>query len=158
MGYRSSLEAANARIEALEHDNAVLRAAVEDAHGHASAEPTTARERALTHELEQARRQIAAVAATRPGAGARASWAPLGVALLAGALLVGVALALVVSRREASGRARSASAPATSATRSLAPSHAEGSDTSSDELVCDTSAGTAFRVEGEPGTMLRHDE
>lgn len=76
MAYRESLDAANARIEALEHEVGVLRAAAEkvpdkkvpDTHA------PTPRERELTHELAKAQHEIDDLRheqGIRPSAGAR---------------------------------------------------------------------------------------
>jgi hypothetical protein len=100
MGYRSSLEAANAHIEALEHEIHDLRAEAERrdaaearaelAHAReVASQPPTARERELTRELEVAHRRMAGMAG--PIAPRRGMWPTLA------AIAVGVAVVLAFS-------------------------------------------------------------
>ncbi len=75
MAYRESLDAANARIEALEHEIESLRAAAEKVPDTLSTVTPTSRERELTHELAKAQHEIDDLRHERgaPASGARHS-------------------------------------------------------------------------------------
>lgn len=128
MGYRSTQEAASARIQALEHEVRALRAAAEP-----PADPsrlTTPRERELTHALAEARSEVETLrrAKARPPTDPRTVLGMMGVfgmlALTAGLVLL---LSLVghATPRHAAARARERPVAAASAPAPAPPAPAE---------------------------------